>query len=386
MVPAHQGFEPRHGLARSVDAGLEDDPQLPLFERNAQVRFDPLPLARSLVHLGSEEAEAPLPGRLCGVERKVGVAHQVVGGAIVIVGGDDAHGRADRNGGSVDRVGPRKAVDDALRQRRRARPGAEVAGQNDLELVAAEPADLPRFANHVAKPQGNQPEQSVTCRVAERIVHRLEPVEVEKKDRATVLSPDRADQSIVQCAAKRLAVGEAGERILPGEPVQLDLRLPDLGQVRCEAAVAEEAPDLVMDGTAGDRPPDLVLGLRPDDEVLEGDVRQQIEAERPFRSRASVRRFGRDQVGEGTFEQVACFTPKRPRHAIADVRQRSVAAGFPEPPLLAALELLDEPFGARVRGRDSSCEECSPSSTGVRCFPICAPIALQLRRTWFKFG
>ena len=128
MVPADQRLEPGHRLARSVDAGLEDDPQLALLERNAQVRFHQLPLARRLVHFGSEEAEAALARRLGGVERKVGVAHQVVGGAIVIVGRDDADGRADRNGGSVDRVGPRKAVDDALRQLRQLVLVAEVAG------------------------------------------------------------------------------------------------------------------------------------------------------------------------------------------------------------------------------------------------------------------
>ena len=162
---------------------------------------------------------------------------------------------------------------------------ADVAGRTTSNSSPPSRPTCPTFANHVAKPQGNQPEQRITRRVAERIVHRLEPVEVEQEDGATVLSAGRADQGIVQRAAKGFAVGKAGQRILPGKPVELDLRLPDLGQVGCEAAVAEEASDLVMDGTAGDRPPDLVLGLRPDDEVLKGHVRQQIEAERPFRSR-----------------------------------------------------------------------------------------------------
>ena len=140
--------------------------------------------------------------------------------------------------------------------------------------------------------------------MAERVVDRLEAVEVEQEDRAAVLAPNRADQSIVERAAKRFAVGEAGQRVLPGEPIELDLRLAHLGQVGGEAAEAEEAADLVVDGPAGDRPPDLVLGLGPDDQILEGDVRGQIEAERPFRGRASVGGLGRDQVGEGPVEQV----------------------------------------------------------------------------------
>jgi hypothetical protein len=219
--------------------------------------------------------------------------------------------------------------------------------------------------------------------VAQGIVHRLEAIEVEKKNRATMLAPNRADESIVQCTAKGLSVSEPGKRVLPGEAIKLDLRLPNLGQVRCEAAVAEKASDLVMHRAAGNRPPDLVLGFRPNDEILESDVRQQIETERPFRGRACVRRFGRNQVGERTVEQVARFTPERPRDAIADVRQRSVAAGLPEPPLLAAFELFDEPFGARVRRARLFLRRVAPRSQQA-C--DASQSALQLRYSLGEHG
>ena len=97
MIPADQRLEPGDRLARGVDAGLENDPQLALLERDAQVRFHQLPLARRLVHLGLEEAEAALACRLGRIERKVGVAHQVVGGAVVVIGRDDADRCTDRN-------------------------------------------------------------------------------------------------------------------------------------------------------------------------------------------------------------------------------------------------------------------------------------------------
>ena len=121
--------------------------------------------------------------------------------------------------------------------------------------------------------------------MAERIVDRLEAVEVEEEHRAAMLAPHRADQSVVERPAQRFAVGEAGQRILAREPVELDLRLAHLGQVGCKAAKAEEAADIVVNRTARDRPPDLVLGLGPDDEVLKGDVRRQIEAEGALRRR-----------------------------------------------------------------------------------------------------
>ena len=167
------------------------------------------------------------------------------------------------------------------------------------------------------QPQRDQPQQRVAGRVAERIVDRLEAVEVEQEHRAAVLPPDRADQRIVERAAKRFAVGEARQRILAREAVELDLRLPHLGQVGSEAAKAEEVAELVVHRPARDRPPDLVLGLGADDQVLEGDVRRQIEAERPLRSRAAVGGLGRDEVGERPVEQVGGLASQRARATLS---------------------------------------------------------------------
>ena len=129
------------------------------------------------------------------------------------------------------------------------------------------------------------------------------------------LRRDRADQRIVERPAQDLAVGKAGQRILARQPVELDFRLAHLGQVGGEAAEAEEAADFVVDRPARDRPPDFVLGLGPDDEVLEGDVRRQIETERPFRRRPAVGGLGRNQVGERAVDQVgwARGPGRRPR-------------------------------------------------------------------------
>src|SRR6059058_4202310 len=105
--------------------------------------------------------------------------------------------------------------------------------------------------------------------------------------------------------------------------------------------------ELVVHWPTRDRPPNLILGLGADNEVLKRDVRRQIETTRPFRSRASVGSVRRDTVGERPLEQVRGLTSHRSRDAIADVRQRPVARGFPEPALLAVLEFLHEPLGAR---------------------------------------
>ena len=113
--------------------------------------------SRAASHFGSEEAEAPLPRRLGGVERKVRVAHQVVGRPIVIVGRDDAHGRADRNDGSVDRVRPRQAVDDPCASSESS-SCAEVAGRttSNSSPPSRRPAPVRQSRREAA---GNQPEQ-----------------------------------------------------------------------------------------------------------------------------------------------------------------------------------------------------------------------------------
>src|SRR4029453_18267470 len=122
----------------------------------------------------------------------------------------------------------------------------------------------------------------------ERVVDRLEPVKVHEEDRTTVLPANGAQQRIVQCPAKHFPVGEAGERILPRKPIELYFRLPHLSQVRGKAAEAEEAPYFIVNGPAGDRPPDLILGLGAYDQILKGDMGREIEAERALRCGISL--------------------------------------------------------------------------------------------------
>src|SRR5260221_10932215 len=100
--------------------------------------------------------------------------------------------------------------------------------------------------------------------MAERVVDRLEAVEVEQEHRATVLAADGADQGIVERPAEGLPVSETSECVLARKPVELDLGLAHLGQVGGEATEAEETADLVVYRPARQRPPGFVLGLGAD--------------------------------------------------------------------------------------------------------------------------
>src|SRR5207237_10015800 len=119
--------------------------------------------------------------------------------------------------------------------------------------------------------------------MAERIVDRLEAVEVEEEHGAAMLAPNSAHQRIVERAAKGLAIGQPGQRVLTRKAIELDFRLAHLGEVGGEPAETEESADLVMLRSARKRPPYVVLGLGADDQVLECDVGGRIEIERPLR-------------------------------------------------------------------------------------------------------
>ena len=94
------------------------------------------------------------------------------------------------------------------------------------------------------------------------------------------------------------------------------------------------------------------------------------------RNRASVRMsrpvlgLGRDQIGERPVEQITRLAADRFRDAAADVGQRPISLGFPEPPFSAVLEFLNQQFGARRLWRAIRAgRNCRPSAAFCRCSP-----------------
>ena len=79
--------------------------------------------------------------------------------------------------GALEPEGLGEAVDDPVGQAVRV-VGLDQAGQDDRELVAAQPADGVAGADGGPEPRGHLAEQLVTGRVAERVVDLLEPVQV----------------------------------------------------------------------------------------------------------------------------------------------------------------------------------------------------------------
>ena len=157
---------------------------------------EPLQLGE-LDHVRPVGADAVLAVLLRPVERAVGQADQLVAVARVRRRGRDAH--ADRDRADLLELQRGDPLDD--RRRRGQRAVLVVAGQEQRELVAAEPERLAGLAQPRREPR----EHAVAGRVAEAVVDPLEVVDVDEAERERETpSPERA------VAPARAVRGNAG--------------------------------------------------------------------------------------------------------------------------------------------------------------------------------
>src|SRR6185437_1832984 len=101
------------------------------------------------------------------------------------------------------------------------------------ELVAPDARDRVASARRLEEALGDRREQLISLAVAERIVHRLEIVEVEE-EHGDLLTAPLSRQRVLGAIAKQGAIGEARERIVKGLVHELRLERPVLvfeGQV-----------------------------------------------------------------------------------------------------------------------------------------------------------
>ena len=183
------------------------------------------------------------------IKREVGVADEGVGAGAARVPDRDSDGRADRHLVSLDHVGPRGLLNQRSGQRF---DKADVgpSGQHRLELVAPEPANLPVIAHDRRQPLGDLAKQGIADRMAERVVHVLESIEIDHEQRAALLAVGGVAERFVQRLAHHCAVGQSGQRVEPGEAGDLALRLALFGEIGADAAEAEKPAALVEDRIA----------------------------------------------------------------------------------------------------------------------------------------
>ena len=223
--------------------------------RVLEVGLEPVQGQDLLVHARREELERIASPLLRLIHRDVGVIEQrhrvrAVDGAHR---DPDARSDGDLPAADVERLLERGA--DAARHRLDLERTFDVLEQ-DGELVAAEPSDQVAFANAAREPLHDGPQQHVAGLVAERLVHDLEPVEIEQQQRHRSVPAQRARRRMAELVAQILPVGNTRQRIVAREVVEPDLRTLALDGVanraQDRAPVALPLHEIVLDAAVQD--------------------------------------------------------------------------------------------------------------------------------------
>src|SRR3546814_19685890 len=90
---------------------------------------------------------------------------------------------------------------------------SDVCSTDLLEFIAAEPPDQPLVADRALKPLCDLLEQFVAGLVAERVVDRLEAIEIEQEQRGRAIGAPRLGESLIERPLHLLAeIGRASCR------------------------------------------------------------------------------------------------------------------------------------------------------------------------------
>ena len=242
VVPAHERLGAHHLARAEVDERHVDEPHLAALERLAEVAAVLEVLGGDQPHRRVEDPDLALAGALRLVHRDVGIAQQAGRAHAGRRHGDaDAGEHGDVVAGDRHRVA--QAVEQSLGDVDRAVDAAAVLEQ-DRELVAAEAGGGVAGAGGAADAIGDGLQQLVADGVAERVVDRLEVVEVDEQhdDRVGLGTGDA--QGVVHAVEEQRPVGEPGQLVVEGAVAELALEVALLGDV------AERGDDAVDGGAA----------------------------------------------------------------------------------------------------------------------------------------
>ena len=184
---------------------------------------------------------------LRGIHRQVGVAHQLVAlaGAAFVHGDPDARTERDIAPGEPRR--PRQPVEQTICKADRELLVGPLEEQG--ELVAAEPGQRVALADRHAEAPCDLLEQPVTAVVPERVVHLLEPVEVDEQDREVLSGARRARELLIEAVPEERAVCEPGQAVVKRLMGELFFQPDPLGHI---ARVQDDAADVPVGAEVAD--------------------------------------------------------------------------------------------------------------------------------------
>ena len=247
VVPAEQRLEPGHLSFREVHEGLVAELELAFGERVAEVGLESPARLSFRVHPGCEEAESAAPFGFGAVQRQIGAFQKRIHVQPVGWRQRDADAHADIERVAVDGERLRHRFDQPLGEH----PGSVRllgADLDDGELVAAEPPDRVLFRQASPDAGGDRLEKHVSDRVAERVVDRLEAVEIETEDGERLARRTEPGERLLEALAQQQAIGELRQGVVPGHMRDMLLHLlarRDVGVGAHRPAVADRGrPDL----------------------------------------------------------------------------------------------------------------------------------------------
>lgn len=140
MIPAQERLGRNAASGREVDDRLVDEMQLIGADRPAQARFDCHVAREAGVHRFVEYHGARPSRTLRLVHGKIGVAHDCLAAAAVLVAHDDADAGGRVHFAAEDRADGRQRVHQPLRHHHGRRGGLDIVDE-DQEFIPAEAAD-----------------------------------------------------------------------------------------------------------------------------------------------------------------------------------------------------------------------------------------------------
>ena len=163
------------------------------------------------------------------IERHVGVLQQHIRIGAVVWRDGDADAGADDDVAALDVVGPADQFDDARGELAALLRPADI-GLNDREFVAADARDEIRRLHRLGQADGHELQKLISDRMAERIVHGLEMIEIEAMHGKAAAGLD-ALEGILEMLAEQHAVWQVREHVMARQMRDLGFGAPALGDV-----------------------------------------------------------------------------------------------------------------------------------------------------------
>jgi hypothetical protein len=233
VPPADEGLDSFDPSGGELDHRLVVQDELAVVDGALEIGLELQALQGGVVHRGFEHLVAALPRFLGHVHRNVGVPQELLGAlgsARSRVGGRDADGGADEDLLALE-------VERALE--RREDPRCNLGGvdavaavlEQDRELVPSEASGGVRLPERVLQALADLAQHPVTGGMTERVVDRLEVVQVHEQDGDREVVARLPLDHVLDAVLEQRPVRQAGDRVVEGLVLELLLERLAFGHV-----------------------------------------------------------------------------------------------------------------------------------------------------------